>query len=71
MNEKPLNLTILKLIRKKAIDLESVIVDKIVVSDKFKHSEDGYKYYIGYQEDEIVRPLCIILPQMSGRIKYF
>ena len=71
MNEKPLNLTILKLIRKKAIDLESVIVDKIVVSDKFKHSEDGYKYYIGYQEDEIVRPLCIILPQMSGCIKYF
>ena len=71
MNEKPLNLTILKLIRKKAIDLESVIVDKIVVSDKFKHSEDGYKYYIGYQEDEIVRPLCIILPQMSRRMKYF
>ena len=65
MNEKALNLTILKLIRKKAIDLESVIVDKIVVSDKFKHSEDGYKYYIGYQEDEIVRPLCIILPQMN------
>ena len=71
MNEKPLNLTILKLIRKKAIDLESVIVDKIVVSDKFKHSEDGYKYYIGYQEDEIVRPLCIILPQMNRHIKYF
>ena len=71
MNEKALNLTILKLIRKKAIDLQSVIVDKIVVSDKFKHSEDGYKYYIGYQEDEIVRPLCIILPQMNRHIKYF
>ena len=56
---------------KQAIDLDSVTVDKIVVSDKFRHSEDGYKYYIGYQEDEIVRPLCIILPQMSGRIKYF
>ena len=56
---------------KQAIDLDSVTVDKIVVSDKFRHSEDGYKYYIGYQEDEIVRPLCIILPQKSGRIKYF
>ena len=43
-------------------------VDKIVVSEKFKHSEEDYKYFIGYQEDEIVRPLCIILPQMSGRI---
>ena len=49
----------------------SVNVDQIVVSDKFKHSDEGYKYFIGYQEDEIVKPLCIILPQMSGYIKYF
>ena len=27
--------------------------------------------FIGYQEGEIVKPLCIILPQMSGYIKYF
>ena len=53
------------------IDLDSVTVDKIVISDKFRHSEEGYKYYIGYQEDEIVEPFCIILPQISGRIKYF
>ena len=56
---------------KQAIDLDSITADKIVVSDKFRHSEDGYKYFIGYQEDEIVRPLCIILPQMNGYIKYF
>ena len=49
----------------------SVNVDQIVVSDKFKHSDEGYKYFIGYQEDEIVKPLCIILPQMSRYIKYF
>ena len=36
----------------------SVSVDQIVISDIFKHSE-------------IVKPLCIILPQMSGYIKYF
>ena len=29
------------------------------------------KVFIGYQEDEIVKPLCIILLQMSGYIKYF
>ena len=56
---------------KQAIDLDSVTIDKIVVSDKFKHSEEGYKYFIGYKEDEIVKPLCIILPQMNGYIKYF
>ena len=48
-----------------------MIVDQIVISDKFKHSDDGFKYFIGYQEGEIVRPLCIILPQMIGYIKYF
>ena len=47
----------------------SVNVDQIVVSDKFKRSEEGYKYFIGYQENEIVKPLCIILPQTSWYIK--
>ena len=56
---------------KQAIDLDSVTVDKVVVSDKFRHSEEGYKYFIGYQENEIIKPLCIILPQMNGHIKYF
>ena len=56
---------------KQPIDLMSVNVDQIVVSDKFKHSDKGFKYFIGYQEGEIVKPLCIILPQMSAYIKYF
>ena len=46
-------------------------VDQIVVSDKLKHSDGGFKYFIGYKEGEIVKPLCIILPQMTGYIKYF
>ena len=56
---------------KQPINLDLVNVDQIVVSDKFKHSDDGFKYFIGYKEGEIVKPLCIILPQMSGYIKYF
>ena len=56
---------------KKAIDLMSVNLDQIVVSDKFNHNKAGFKYFIGYQKGEIVKPLCIILPQMSGYIKYF
>ena len=48
---------------KEPIGLLSVIVDEIVVSDKFKHNNKGFKYFIGYQEGEIVKPLCIILPQ--------
>ena len=49
----------------------SVIVDQIVVSDKFKHQREGFKYFIGYQVSGMVKPLCIILPQMSGYIKFF
>ena len=41
------------------------------MSDKFKYSDGGFKYFIGYKEDEIVKPLCIILPQIIGYIKYF
>ena len=56
---------------KQPIDLMSVNIDQIVVSDKFEHSDEGYKYFIGYEEDENVKPLGIILPQMNGYIKYF
>ena len=56
---------------KQSTDLKSVNVDQIIVCDKFKNSDKGFKYFVVYQEDEIVKPLCIILPQMSGYIKYF
>ena len=46
------------------IDLMSVNAEHIVTSDKFKHSDDGFKYCIGYQDNEIVETLCIILPQI-------
>ena len=54
---------------KEPICLMLIILDQIVVSDKFRHNNEGFKYFIGYQECGIVKPLCIILPQMSGYIK--
>ena len=77
MSEKTLKLDNIRVNKKEfhrpnqAIDLMSLNVDQTVIFDKFKHSDDGFKYFIGYQEDEIVKPFCIILPQMSGYIKYF
>ena len=77
MSEKTLKFNNIKINKKgfhksnQAIDLDSITTDKTVVSDKFKHSEEGYKYFIVYQEDEIVKPLCITLPQMNGYVKYF
>ena len=56
---------------KQPINLDLVNVDQILVSDKYKHRDDGFKYFVGYKEGEIVKPLCIIFPQMTGYIKYF
>ena len=56
---------------KQPIDLDLVTVNQIVVFDKFRYSDEGFKYFISYQDNEIVKPLCIILLQMNGYIKYF
>ena len=57
---------------KQAIALNSVKTGKMLVSYKFKHSDDGFKYFVAYlHDDNVIRTLCIILPQMSGYIKYF
>ena len=77
MSEKTLKFNNIKINKKEfhkskqAIDLDSVATDKIVISDKFKQSEEGYKYFIGYQENKNIKPLCIVLPQVNGYIKYF
>ena len=77
MSEKTLKFNNIRLNKKKfhnskePVDLLSVNVEQIVVSNKFKHNNEGFKYFIGYQEGEIVKPLSIILPQMRGYIKYF
>ena len=56
---------------KQAISLNSVDLNKIVVSNKLKIHETTWKYLCGYLNNDIVQPLCIILPQMNGYIKYF
>ena len=56
---------------KQPVNLDLINVDQIVVSDKFRHNDDGFKYFIGYKEGEIVKPLRMLLPQMSGYIKCF
>ena len=56
---------------KQAISLDSVDLDKIVVSNKWKINETTYKYLCGYLNSDVIQPLCVILPQMHGYIKYF
>ena len=56
---------------KQAIPLDSVDLDKIVVSSKWKINETIFKYLCEYLNNDVIQPLCVILPQMNGYIKYF
>ena len=75
MNKKTLKFKNIKLSKKEfhkskePIDLFSVDLD--LVSEKFKHNDEGFKYFISDQKGDIVKPLCIILPHMDGYIKHF
>ena len=56
---------------KHTLPLKDVQLDKIVTSNKWKINETTCKYYVGYWKDGLIRPLCVIMPQMNGYIKYF
>ena len=56
---------------KQAISLDSVDLNKIIVSNKWKINDTTYKYLCGYFNNYTIQPLCVILPQMNGNIKYF
>ena len=60
--------------------LDSVDLSKIVVSSRWNLNDTTYKYFCGYLNNDttgssssecIIKPLCIILSQMNGYIKYF
>ena len=62
MSEKSLKFNNIRLNKKdfhkskEPIDLLSVKVDQIVVSDKFKHNNEGFKHVISYLEGETFKP---------------
>ena len=53
---------------KQAILLDSVDLSKIVLSNKWRISDTTYKYFCGYLNNDVIQPLCVILPQMSMRL---
>ena len=47
-------------------------VDNILVSKKEAYgTKKSFKYFIGYNDNDIIRPLCIRLPQMTGYVRKF
>ena len=51
--------------------LDSVDLSKIVISSRWKLNDETYKYFCEYLNNDVIKPLCVILPQMNGYIKYF
>ena len=56
---------------KQPIALNLVHGNQILIPDKFEHSDTGFKYFLGYKDNNIVKTLFIILPQMSGYRRCF
>ena len=59
--------------KSKAINnIEDINVNNILVSKKEPYgNKNSFKYFIGYNDNDIIRPICIRLPQMSGYARKF
>ena len=57
---------------KKINKIDDVNVNNILVSKKEPYgTKNSFKYFIGYNDNDIIRPLCIRLPQMTGYARKF
>ena len=57
---------------KKAFQIDDVDVNKILVSKKEPYgTKNAVKYFIGYNDNDVIRPLCVWLSQMTGYAKKF
>ena len=57
---------------KKLFSLNDIDVNKILVSKKESYGKKkSLKYFIGYNDGDVIRPLCILLSQMIGYVKHF
>ena len=52
---------------KKINSIDDIDVNKILVSEKEPYgTKNLFKYFIGYNDIDIIRPLCVRLLQMTG-----
>ena len=56
----------------KLCNIHALDVNKILVSKKGSYgTKNSLKYFIGHNADDVIRPLCINLPQMGGYVNHF
>ena len=55
---------------KRAFQIDEVDVSKIQFSKKEPYgTKNALKYFIGYNDNDVIRPLCLRFPQMTGYTK--
>ena len=53
-------------------NIEDINVNNLLVSKKEPYgNKNSFKYFIGYSDNDVIRPLCIKLPQMTGYARKF
>ena len=56
--------------KKKVFQIDNIDVNKILVSKKEPYgTKNTLKYFIGYNDNDVIRPLCLRISQMSGYFK--
>ena len=57
---------------KKIYSTDDIDVNNILVSKEESYgNKNSFKYFIGYYDNDVIRPLCIKLPQMTGYARKF
>ena len=57
---------------KKVTKKDDIDANKILVSKEEPYgTKNSFKYFIGYNDNDVIRPLCIKLPQMTGYVRKF
>ena len=57
---------------KKIFHIDDIDVNKILVSKKETYGKyNSFKYFIGYNDNDVVRPLYLFLSQTAGYINKF
>ena len=52
--------------------IDDIDANKILVSKKESYgTKNSSKYFIGYNDDDVIRPICIKLPQLIDYVKCF
>ena len=53
-------------------NIENLDVNNTLISKKESYgNKSSFKYFIGYNDNDIIRTLCIRLPQMTGYARKF